>query len=304
MINRIFGSLKIVVLNFAKLLISIFSDNRIKFGGLYFLSIFLFAFIYNFIAEDFFHSTVKQERYYHQEKAEIDKLLTDEIQNIYESRFTEEAMKSAKVRFSLVALRLSKLNVKQKEIDFQIDFLLHEKDSIIEKPSIYKYKGILNISKYSNLIDTITGKDYSLLIRKDHEERNMSIRKRSKIVYFHSLSLTPIKDYNRPEQTNLFNELLLNGDTIQNRIISSYELRERLKRLSLANNGFPFSIEGRFSRMLYFSATTQTGLGPGDILPLTERARLLVVVQVIIGIIIIGLFLNAVISKLKNNTSD
>lgn len=48
-----------------------------------------------------------------------------------------------------------------------------------------------------------------------------------------------------------------------------------------------------FTRMTYFSAVTITTLGFGDIAPISDKARWAVALESILGIIFIGLFLNA-----------
>ncbi len=52
-----------------------------------------------------------------------------------------------------------------------------------------------------------------------------------------------------------------------------------------------------FWRMFYFSAVTITTLGYGDIVPISDLARLLVAAESILGIILIGLFFNALTRK-------
>jgi hypothetical protein len=61
-----------------------------------------------------------------------------------------------------------------------------------------------------------------------------------------------------------------------------------------AKRGFPRDIDGQFVRMLYLSATTITTLGFGDIVPLSSSARLAIAVEAVVGIVIMGLFLNAI----------
>jgi Ion channel len=53
-------------------------------------------------------------------------------------------------------------------------------------------------------------------------------------------------------------------------------------------------LPGSGLRMIYLSTTTITTLGFGDITPLTDRARLLIGSEAIIGMVWLGLFLNAV----------
>jgi hypothetical protein len=58
--------------------------------------------------------------------------------------------------------------------------------------------------------------------------------------------------------------------------------------------GFPSAgTWDHFSRMLYLSASTITTLGFGDIVPITATARLLIAMESLMGIVLVGLFLNA-----------
>lgn len=57
--------------------------------------------------------------------------------------------------------------------------------------------------------------------------------------------------------------------------------------------GLPSSVSNNIPRMLYFSATTITTLGLGDIVPTTDETRLVVTTESLVGIVTIGLFLNS-----------
>jgi hypothetical protein len=67
-----------------------------------------------------------------------------------------------------------------------------------------------------------------------------------------------------------------------------YKLIEKLDAYDMSLNGFPSGIEGNFFRMLYLSMVTITTLGFGDIVPITDTARILVGVESVLGIVIIG----------------
>jgi voltage-gated potassium channel Kch len=73
----------------------------------------------------------------------------------------------------------------------------------------------------------------------------------------------------------------------------SKDLSNRLAAFVRAANGFPSSLDGNFWRLMYFSLVTITTLGYGDILPLSNVARGLVAAEAILGIVVIGLFLNS-----------
>lgn len=55
--------------------------------------------------------------------------------------------------------------------------------------------------------------------------------------------------------------------------------------------------------MIYFSAVTTTTLGFGDIVPITTVARMTVAVQTIMGLVLVGLFLNAIAQARNGNGS-
>jgi len=69
---------------------------------------------------------------------------------------------------------------------------------------------------------------------------------------------------------------------------------EVLRNYWLMSNGRPSETENVFPRMLYFSAVTVTTLGYGDIVPISTLARLFVALESILGILIIGWFINEV----------
>jgi Ion channel len=77
------------------------------------------------------------------------------------------------------------------------------------------------------------------------------------------------------------------------------ELNDRLIDFANTVNGFPTSFNDNFWRMLYFSTVTITTLGFGDIVPISNVARILISLEAIIGVITIGLFLNALAKRIK-----
>lgn len=80
-------------------------------------------------------------------------------------------------------------------------------------------------------------------------------------------------------------------------LLLSDELNERVQGFWRATRGLPTSVSGGFLRMLYFSAMTITTVGFGDIVPITTTARLLVASEAILGIVVIGLFLNSLVQS-------
>jgi Ion channel len=69
-------------------------------------------------------------------------------------------------------------------------------------------------------------------------------------------------------------------------------------------NGDPTQISQSFLRMLYFSVIVITTVGFGDIIPMTTAARSWVAVEAITGIMLAGLFINALAYRASGKSSS
>lgn len=74
--------------------------------------------------------------------------------------------------------------------------------------------------------------------------------------------------------------------------ITSAEMAS-VQQLADAAQGTVGGLSDQFWRMLYFSAVSATTLGFGDIVPVTTVSRSLVTLEAVLGVVFIGLFLNA-----------
>jgi hypothetical protein len=78
--------------------------------------------------------------------------------------------------------------------------------------------------------------------------------------------------------------------SIRGTLRSSARLREILRRFHDASTGSSAALPRSFLRYFYLSAVTVTTLGYGDIVPVTDRARLLVALEALIGVLLAGAF--------------
>jgi hypothetical protein len=83
-------------------------------------------------------------------------------------------------------------------------------------------------------------------------------------------------------------------------VVVTPDVSREIRAMYQADVGDPAAASGLFFRMMYFSATTITTLGLGDIQPVSATARNLVTFEAIAGVVLIGLFLNA-IAKGRND---
>lgn len=71
-------------------------------------------------------------------------------------------------------------------------------------------------------------------------------------------------------------------------------LAQEIYQFNRSMAGFPPESWDNYWRMLYFSGTTITTVGFGDIDPLSTRARLTVLLEAVLGIVVAGLFVYSV----------
>jgi hypothetical protein len=76
-------------------------------------------------------------------------------------------------------------------------------------------------------------------------------------------------------------------------------VNNRLVRFFNSLQGDPSEASGNWMRMLYFSSTTLTTLGLGDVTPVSSEARLWVWVEAVAGLVVIGLFLGVITSGVR-----
>jgi hypothetical protein len=77
---------------------------------------------------------------------------------------------------------------------------------------------------------------------------------------------------------------------------------EELTHFYAAVQGDPSYASGVWLRMLYLSAVTITTLGFGDITPVSESARLCVALEAVLGVVLAGLFLNALAIRVRKRS--
>jgi len=94
----------------------------------------------------------------------------------------------------------------------------------------------------------------------------------------------------------------INAYTLVEMLKTKYELASIIKEYFDIKRGVQTRLTwGAFGRMLYLSAVTITTLGYGDIVPNSGITRLLVGFQSVLGIVLIGLFINSIAIRSEKN---
>jgi len=110
------------------------------------------------------------------------------------------------------------------------------------------------------------------------------------------------------DRTSLFYQTSgISSETIKARLGRlAFDRREIeiLERYMAGVQGDPTALNDGAGRMLYFSAVVITTVGFGDIVPLTGLARLATAFESILGIVIVGLFINSATSAPKSSSDS
>lgn len=286
MLKRLMGGLK----GISKILGSIPS---IVYGIIFLLQIPVFAFIYNKFPLEFHHATIRYENVkekqqilgdieywikgtlsakHKTEKIEIDCQPLKEFIDMHGEAVSHASkMPSHQIRtLEISSLRPFKLDLQSDEIKFYLPLELQDKQS----SSKFSFSGIV-----------------AFHIPRDDESFYGN----------ESVMLLPIKFYH--EKINIwFSEKVFpyaKGKQlfmpIPHHVVSN--LRSLKNKLETGTN----DLEDSYWRMLYFSGVTITTLGYGDIVPITTRSRLFVSLEAILGIITVGLFLNALAHEARSS---
>lgn len=262
---------------------------------IYLLLIPFFALVYDKIPEEFHHDTIRFENI--KEKQEILKDIQEWIQGTFTDRHksSEITIDGQQIKeffdlhgrqisdnigiiphtmFSIEATSLKPfgLDLNSEEIQFYLPLDLKDKQGKSELHIAGRVK--FQLPKPT---DPSYGDEYveALPISFYHEHMNL----------YYADKIFPVKVKGHEEE--LF-------------MIVPHHVVSRIRRLRESFDMGRNDLEDSYWRMLYLSAVTITTLGYGDIVPITTRSRLYISLEAILGIVTVGLFLNALAYEAKS----
>ena len=238
------------------------------YGLFYLLIIPLFALAYTVLGKDFYHSTVAFENALQSDRSRLLRALETDIKAGFTNFYGKTTVAVGKWIISADNLYLRSVEIKNDSAYVGLTVQYFTNDSlpiqVVEHPVIH-ISILPQISTFDPKIDW-------RLISFEQARRPPNVPAPPLPAFFPGYE----GGSDRPLQ------LITKGSTTA-----------RLVAYANAVRGFPGEVSGRFRRMLYLSTVTVTTLGYGDIVPLTTTARSLVASESILGIILIGLFLNS-----------
>lgn len=282
----------------------------------YLLLIPIFGGVYYFLPTHFYHSTIQNESKFNNTYKKIQ----EDVLTLIGKRFYNYNLESTitpllplrvaptasdgEWEISLLDMRNIKIveNVVSVEIDIYAKQITN--DQYQEKPHLKADKTLGNKNSSRNYFYPTLQVSFDLLEGMEHNESE-SFERRTLRTNFLTDEAVLHDDKNQIAiKKMLFVDGHFDGNYVG--IDIPKEVIERAKNYVDGQKGIGSAIEGNFVRMIYLSAVTITTLGYGDIVPLTSLARILISLEAVLGIIVIGLFLNALsferskVDKYKN----
>ena len=248
-------------------------------AAIYFLLIPIYATIYSFLPYHFYHGTIQLETYnLEQKKKTILKNLTEDLTKYHPNIFISE----------------SGINIQSDgEFNFEIYFPnnfvgILEINSDSYSASIPLERKVTDKYSRNFLLCGVKHQNNTVQLDTLFNKRTFRILDRfgDASLNFHEMlaksSLEISTGFKTSDTTSKSVGLILNKSTVE-------MMNEYNKGLA----GLATNINGNFFRMFYFSTVTITTLGFGDIVPITDLSRFFVSSEAILGILVIGFFLNA-----------
>lgn len=272
--------------------------GAMKFLTLYFLGIGFFASTYMLHPEDFHHSTSHLEPEIVMDKIDYLHALSSDIES-----YLNQFIKDKQILHMQIQYEGDKLN------QYNLFFSINE-GAVINSPNYYTEAADLSLPNITPInYDTIHKQniawEYGHFAFKARFNYLLSKEKIKNGATLNLPSCDPSSNkgwfgFYDPKQ-HLKNYFCTdNQGSLKLQVLMSPSTIKKYEHLNAAMNGKGQYASGNHWRMIYFSVTTMTTLGYGDIVPLTNKMRMAVAFQTIFGIILLGAFLNSIASSRKN----
>lgn len=287
--------------------------------GLYFLAIPFFAALYTFIIpQDFLHTNIKHEQGFRKDKHEslqaIQKGIESYLKGKPVDRYPEYAINSVSdvsysdggFTYTLELQKENEENVPYRKPNNCQRFLVQEE----KETDSFKKQMLLHL--YSQCLENATDRPSAILldcranswsIEWDDEGGAVDVDKEDPqaIDRFLSETLSFVGSYlltcSKSRTVTLSGTEFIHALDFRKekgKQTSEQQIEDLMRNHEHLVNGRQLAATwALFWRMFYFSAVTITTLGYGDIVPISDHARMLVATESILGIILIGLFFNA-----------
>lgn len=238
----------------------------------------IFAAIYYHLPLHFYHSTIQYENTMSHETTYVTRELAELILKHYEEQDPSNEIRnswdSTKVDGYIITLDKlpSAIRVENDVVTFPLRVMVENKERVRSFTLTVRFNIAPEANRYYEVDSADSGEVKTLTIEGFPTSGDLANEKLQQDI-----------------EHALFPSDITEGVELR---VPDYLLTD-LRNYASGVRGMPSGMSGNFIRMLYLSASTITTLGYGDIVPITTVSRLLVSIESIMGIVLIGLFLNA-----------
>lgn len=268
-----------IVYNFSKI-------SAVYFGIIYLSLIPSFAFIYFLMPNHFYKSTFEIEKFNEgfEKKPNLQYELTDEIGSVLSKNF----IKYYKVNY-IVSDRGDTLTDPIGTGSMLEELIKVDGSNLTIPIFIASRKGYSKILYFRIALGNLNfSQTMNDTVHRHMELDTSSLYDTSRVEYDIN-KLFPLNTYRTERKIGVLGPMYIQIDK---------KLQRKINSFVYGVNGYSFNED--FWSLFYFSTVTITTLGFGDIVPITRSSRLLVSSESILGVIFIGLFLNALFRDNKS----
>jgi hypothetical protein len=243
---------------------------------LYLVAIPAFAGLFLWRSDEFYHSTVKYEHSLRDdEQAMADLVLTSWVKH-YREVYGSAVAESNGWEVALDAVKATFKKCDERSVTFDLDLVMKHKPGEPNELRGDGFELVVGRRPATYRPDlTPAPKDPSLAY---FPARAVVPQAAIDLTKFDPMKLMPLKS-------------LFEGQGLITLPLTFVNDTDNYRR---ALDGLPSGSSGSYGRMLYLSVVTITTLGYGDIVPVSTATRWMVGVEAITGIVLVGLFLNAI----------
>jgi Ion channel len=264
----------------------------LKWGVLYLLAIPVFAAIYTLIPQDFYHSTVQYEPTLNSDADKVLMSLRDAVVSDYQDVRGTSALLAQGWVGDVRDLRFGDLQPDAHWIGFRVSYDLTRGSPPAQ---------VVNASVDFRM-DMPGAAIRELLPSGDLEYRSVTVVPPSGVsgsagptalaVPIPVLGAADLF-FGKPSVGQLAPGVLALPQPVDDALVGFWR----------AARGFPSTASNEFVRFLYLSAVTITTVGYGDIVPLTDRARIATGLEAVYGVVMAGIFLASLATQRPRTTA-
>lgn len=266
------------------------SVNLRKVSSLFYLLVYLafipaFAGIFMFFPAHFYHSTIKHEKSYILAEEELKEALYKSLDQCFlqsstskESGYYNYSHANGEHMLQILKSKHKRLKTTPKSFLLPVGAILLKK--LEDKSYLYLEDEQFDI-EISNEFSVCTWDDGIMSVN----------------INFNSVKSAKIKEI-------LKSKVKFPVDGSKKSILIKKRDTNLMSNFINASKGFPHKISDNYLRMLYLSASTLTTLGLGDITPISSLARFLIILETIVGIVLIGLYVNSLGNEILSHKNE